>query len=409
MSDKKETKDQPKEVDYLSMSDEEILNMPMPEVVIPSESDEAPDEDDDDDKDESNEKGEENVQEGQEEEVKDKDDDEDEDEVSESSAEDDEATESSKESKKPEKPKKELKEEKDPEKVEADQVKSETNELDYKKEYARLLTPFKANGRDIKVDSVDEAITLMQMGANYNKKMAALKPNLKLLKMLEQNNLLTEEKIGFLIDLTKKDSGAINKLVKDTGIDPMDLDAEKASAYKQTSYTVDDREIELDTVLDELQGSEAYTRTLDIVGNKWDAASKQVIANSPQLIRVIHDHVSSGIYDLISKEMDRERMLGRLTGLSDIESYRQIGDQLHAKGAFNRIAQGSSQDDQQPAPAGSVVKPKPKVVEQDDKRKDKRRAASPSKPAAPSSTPADFNPLALSDEEFSKLVNNQFL
>ena len=58
-------------------------------------------------------------------------------------------------------------------------------ELDYKAEYEKLLKPFKANGRDIQVGSVDDAIALMQMGANYNKKMAALKPNMKLLKMLE--------------------------------------------------------------------------------------------------------------------------------------------------------------------------------------------------------------------------------
>jgi hypothetical protein len=54
-----------------------------------------------------------------------------------------------------------------------------------------------------------------------------------------------------------------------------------------------------------------------------------------------------------------------------------------------------------------VVTPKPKV--EDDKLKDKRRAASSTKPAAPTSTPKDFNPLAMSDEEFNKLVNKQFL
>lgn len=288
-----------------------------------------------------------------------------------------------------------------------DKPASEETTIDFKSEYERLLAPFKANGRDIKVNNVDEAITLMQMGANYNKKMAALKPNLKLMKLLENNGLLSEEKIGFLIDLEKKNPAAINKLVKDSGIDPMDLDAEKASAYKQTAYTVDDREIELDTVLDELQGSPAYNRTLEIVSTKWDAASKQVIAGTPQLLKVINDHVSSGIYDMISKEVENERMFGRLNGLSDIEAYRKIGDTLHAKGAFNQLLQGSSQNQQQQQSQQVVVPPKPKA--DDDKLKEKRRAASSTKPAAPTTTPKDFDPLALSDEEFSKLVNKQFL
>lgn len=284
---------------------------------------------------------------------------------------------------------------------------AEESTIDFKAEYERLLTPFKANGRDIKVNSVDEAVTLMQMGANYNKKMAALKPNLKLMKLLENNGLLSEDKIGFLIDLEKKNPAAINKLVKDSGIDPMDLDADKASAYKQTAYTVDDREIELDTVLDELQDSPAYNRTLDIVSTKWDAASKQVIAGTPQLLKVINDHVSSGVYDLIQREVESERMFGRLNGLSDIEAYRRVGDALHAKGAFNSLVQGSSQNQGQQQSKPVVVAPKAKPS--DDKLKEKRRAASSTKPAAPSTTPKDFDPLALSDEEFSKLVNKQFL
>jgi hypothetical protein len=280
--------------------------------------------------------------------------------------------------------------------------------INFESEYKRLLAPFKANGRDIQVGNVDEAITLMQMGANYNKKMAALKPNLKLMKLLENNNLLNEEKIGFLIDLDKKNPAAINKLVKDSGLDPMDLDAEKASAYRQTAYTVDDREIELDTVLDELQGTPSYNRTLEIVSTKWDAASKQVIAGNPQLLKVINDHVSSGIYDRINKVIENERMFGRLIGMSDIEAYRQVGDALHARGEFNAPAQGSSPAAAQQAAEKVVVQPKPKQVD-GDKLKDKKRAASSTNAVVPNSGTQDFNPLSMSDEEFSKQVNKQFL
>ena len=281
---------------------------------------------------------------------------------------------------------------------------AEAAAINFEAEYKRLLTPFKANGKDIAVDSVDDAIALMQMGANYNKKMAALKPNLKLMKMLENNGFLSEDKIGFLIDLGKKDPGAINKLVKDAGIDPMDLDGEKAGAYKQTAYAVDDREMELDTVLDELQGSPSYTRTLDVVSNKWDVASKQVVSQSPQLLKVINDHVASGIYDQISKEVDKERVFGRLKGLSDIEAYRQVGDSIQARGGFNQVGKPAVETPVAPV----IVVPKPKAVE-DDKLKDKRRAASATQPAASGGVKADFNPLDLSDEEFSKLGNPKFL
>lgn len=277
--------------------------------------------------------------------------------------------------------------------------------IDYKAEYERLLAPFKANGKEVKVENAEEAIALMQMGANYTKKMAALKPNLKLMKMLENSGFLSEDKIGFLIDLGKKDPAAINKLVKDSGIDPMDLDAEKAGAYKPKTYAVGDAEIELDTVLDELSGSETYTRTLDVVSNKWDAASKQTIAAHPHLLKVIDSHVANGIYDLISNAIEKERMLGRLTGLSDIDAYKQVGDAIQASGGFNHLAPTKAAPKSNTPPA--VVAPKPKAQE-DDKLKEKRRAASSTKPAAPAVIAQDFNPLEMSDEEFSKLPMPKF-
>lgn len=280
--------------------------------------------------------------------------------------------------------------------------------IDYEAEYKRLLAPFKANGREVKVDSVDDALQLMQMGANYNKKMAALKPSLKILKLLENNGLLDENKLSFLIDLDKKNPGAINKLVKESGIDPMDLDAEKAGAYKQTAYTVDDREIELDTVLDELQGSETYTRTLEVVGNKWDAASRQTIAQAPQLLKVINDHMASGVYDLISTELERQRMLGRLNGLSDIEAYRQVGDAIQARGGFNHLFQPKAEPEQGNEAPAPVVPVAPKPVVRDANLINKRMAASPTRAAVPAAAPAEFNPLAMSDEEFAKTAALRF-
>lgn len=288
------------------------------------------------------------------------------------------------------------KEEKKPE------VKEEAKVVDFEAEYKRLLAPFKANGTNVEVKSVDDAIELMQMGANYHKKMAALKPNMKLMKMLQNNGLLDEGKLSYLIDLDKKNPEAINKLVKESGLNPMDLDADKAGEYKPKIHAVDDREIDLDTVLDEIQSTPTYNRTLEIVGQKWDGPSKQVIAASPQLLKVINSHVQSGIYDLISKEMESQRVFGRLNGVSDIEAYRQIGDSLNAQGKFNHL--GSSQG--KPSAAGEVVVPKPKKVE-DDALKDKRRAASSTKPVASTVVPADFNPLALSDDEFNKITTEK--
>lgn len=274
---------------------------------------------------------------------------------------------------------------------------------DYKAIVDRLFAPFQANGREMKVESVEEAITLMQMGANYNKKMAGLKPNLKLLKLLENNGLLSEEKLSYLIDLDKKDPQAIAKLVKDSGIDPLDMDGNKESEYKPKTYTVDDREIELDDVLQRLQGTSTYTQLLDVVGNKWDGPSKQVITNNPQLLEVLNAHMANGIYDLIVKEVERERMFGRLNGMSDLEAYRAAGDAIEARKGFAHLFPQQAPANTQPAQVSQ-----PAAQANKEAVRNKKRAASPTKAAVPASVPANFNPLGMSDEEFSK-INPKFV
>ena len=269
---------------------------------------------------------------------------------------------------------------------------------DYEAEYKKLLAPFKANGKDMQVETVDDAIQLMKMGAGFNKKMSALKPNFKLIKMLENNDLLSEEKLSFLIDLDKKDPSAVKKLVKDSNIDEFDLNDESGEVYKPKTYTVDDRELELDNALADIRDTAEYTKTVDVVTTKWDDASRKTIVENPGVIRLINEHMGNGLYDQIQAEIDKERTYGRLSGLSDIEAYRQTGDKLNAAGKFNTAPA-------QPTPVQPTkTKPDPKLTQ-------RKRAAAPTKStkSGASNNPSDKNPLSMSDEEFEKEFADKFL
>jgi len=257
-------------------------------------------------------------------------------------------------------------------------------------ELAKLFSPFKANGKEVKVENVEEAITLMQMGANYNKKMAAMKPNLKLLRTLENEGLLSEEKIGYLIDLDKKNPEAILKLIKDSGIDPLTMDTESTTSYKPTTYTVSDSEVVMGQTLDEIRDTESYDTTIDIVGNKWDDASRKIIRENPSVIRTINDHVGAGYYDKISSIVDRERMLGRLNGVSDIEAYTTVAKTFQ------------EQDDTSSAVTEKVVASK-KVSKSPASKSSRRKAANPAKGKTKKAPKEDFNPLSMSDDDFEKL------
>jgi len=271
--------------------------------------------------------------------------------------------------------------------------------------FAKVTSPFKANGRDMKVDNADDVIKLMQMGANYNRKMAAMKPGLKVLKMLENNELLDAEKIGFLIDINKKDPAAIAKLLADSEIDPVEFDLDQGADYKTADHSVDERELALDEVAEELKDSPNYAKTVELVATKWDAESKQAVANDPQLLKVIDSHMASGIYELISNELEQERTFGRLNGMSDIEAYGKIGDAIEARGGFDHLfpAKGQRQQD-----TTQAKKQKPDTAAANKTRRDKRRAASSSRSSA-SQEKAAVNPLGLSDDDFAKQFDESLL
>lgn len=272
----------------------------------------------------------------------------------------------------------------------------EESTLDYKAAYEEVFKPFKANGKEMKVDNVDDVRQLMQMGANYNKKMAALKPSLKLMKMLENNGLLDEAKLGYLIDLDKKNPDAVKKLIKDAGIDPLDIDINEETSYKPNTYNVNDKEIELDAVLSEIKETDTFNSTIDIIGNKWDEQSKLVLLDNPGLIKVINQHVGNGVYEAITNEVERLRVLGKLEGMSDIDAYKAVGDVMYAPRANAPMA-------------NNTIKSTSKATNKEDPRlNDKRKAASTTKSVASNVKP-NFNPLAMSDEEFEKIASSKFI
>jgi len=295
----------------------------------------------------------------------------------------------------------------EPEAEERDRKQASEEEVEYEDFYKRITGDFKANGKNMKVDNADDAIRLMQMGADYNRKMAAMKPNMRMLKMLEKNELLSEEKLNYLIDLDKGTPEAIAKLLKDREIDPLDLNVEEGKDYRASDHSVNDTEVELDSVIERIQGSETYPKTIRVVTKEWDDASRQVVANEPQLLELINSHMANGVYDLISTEIEKERTFGRLSGMSDMDAYRTVGDKIDAQGGFNHLYPSQGQE------IVDIPAVKEKIANKkagETKRRDKRKAASPTKPAAPApKTDKDFNPLSMSDDAFMKQINDKFL
>ena len=271
----------------------------------------------------------------------------------------------------------------------------ETTEFDYESAYKRVSEPFKANGTDMQVKDPEDIVRLMQMGANYQKKMGQLKPNLKIIKMLENNGLLNEEKLYNLIDLSKKDLKAITKLVKESDIDPLDIDKDVPTDYQPTDYSISDKEYNLDQVLDEIKDTDTFNRTINVLTKDWDTQSKETISEYPEIISIINTHMSNGVFDKVNTILQSEKALGKLAGVADVEAYRQITEYLAKTGDLRE--RGSNIKTSESTDVSSKTDEKANA----DRNK-KRKAVAPVKQATTqkASTGEDF--LGLSDEDFMK-------
>jgi len=271
----------------------------------------------------------------------------------------------------------------------------ETAEVDFEAAYKRITSPFKASKRMMQVDNVDDAIALMQKGADYHNKMKTIAPHLKMVSMLEKEGLLDQAKLNNLIDISKKDPKAIAQLIKDSGIDPLDIDTDEEVGYKPTNYGISDKEFQINQAIDDIRGTPSFDKTINVLAKEWDDESKKLISDNPTIIGILNDHVYNGVYDRVQAVMDTERALGRLQ-MPDVEAYRQIAEHLFQSGAI--VNEG--QDNQ--SPNASV----PKTKARDDVAiKQKRKAAASTKKTTTKNATVPPNYLNMTDEEFMKLAD----
>ena len=271
----------------------------------------------------------------------------------------------------------------------------ETAEVDFEAAYKRITSPFKASKRMMQVNNVDDAIALMQKGADYHNKMKTIAPHLKMVSMLEKEGLLDQAKLNNLIDISKKDPKAIAQLIKDSGIDPLDIDTDEEVGYKPTNYGISDKEFQINQAIDDIRDTPSFDKTISVLAKEWDDESKKLISDNPTIIGIINEHVYNGVFDKVQSVMDTERALGRLQ-MPDVEAYRQVAEHLFNSGAIVQEGQVNQ------SPNASVPKPK---ARDDVAIKQKRKAAASTKKTTTKNSTVPPNYLNMTDEEFMKLAD----
>jgi len=110
----------------------------------------------------------------------------------------------------------------------------------------------------------------------------------------------------------------------------------------------------------ELQDSEHFGATIEAI-DKFDPNSINFIGEHPEAIRILHGHMEMGIFPTIMDEVQTRKLMGKLSGMSDIEAYYQVGEEMEKSGLLqpqNSSVRQSQQSNQQPQKLPSAVQRK---------------------------------------------------
>ena len=280
------------------------------------------------------------------------------------------------------------------EKQKQEDIKEETatDTIDYKAVYDSIFKPFKANGKTIAPRNAEDVISLMQMGANYTKKMQLMAPMKRAVESLNKAGI-NEEELNFLIDIHNGDKEAIKNLLKKNEIDPIDLDMEDTK-YIPKNNIASDEDVEFSETLMDVESS--LPKIQEILNKTWDSKSKQLVLKDPKLMVALHQEIEMGRFDEVQQRLEIEKTFGRYKGVSDIEAYIDLVTKMVNEKARTPVAE-TKHVDKQPE---TITKSIP----------DKTKAAPVrSKPKNQGSTLTAKDLFSMSEEEFNKLSINDLI
>ena len=292
-------------------------------------------------------------------------------------------------------------------------------EPDYKALYQKIMAPFKADGKLIQLKDVNEAITLMQKGVNYTRKMQNLAKYQKPVLSLEKANLLDTAKLNTLINIYNGDKEAIKQLLAERKIDPMDLsydgyndDDNSHTNYIPNNNMVDDNYVNFRNAVDDVKDTpEGQAVIADLLNS--DDRTKAEVFQDPRLIGLLVQQKASGLYDQVMNEVHRKRAIGLLdNSVPLIYAYNQVGNEMNTQlsrkqgkninAAGSIKSSGSAMNVMSQNPVRHTAQPKQSFTN------NARARAAATNRTSPTTDKQIRNPLSMSDEEFLKTFGGRY-
>jgi hypothetical protein len=272
----------------------------------------------------------------------------------------------------------------------------------------QMTAPFKADGRDFQIRSPEDAIRLMQQGANYSRRMHELKPIKHLHRMLQDNGLADQNKLNFLIDVAKGNKDAIAKLLKDHNIETVDLDTDGENKYQARNYAGTQQQQAFRDALDAATMQPEGQSLVQEIHTTWDTESKNKLRENPTILGNLVELRKAGVYQQVAEELDYQRSMGYLTDVPYLQAFDAVGDAMKNAGVIKLPNQpgpapnGQSQGNHnsgQPVASGGRKAEAPKATPPNPNLS----SAPVSKQSKTPPAPKEPNFDAMSDEEFLKM------
>ena len=259
----------------------------------------------------------------------------------------------------------------------------------------------KADGTEFELTE-NELKQLASKGMNYTKKMQDIKEYREHVSAIKEA-ALSKDDINLMIDVLKGDKDALATVMKRTGVDALDVDVEN-SRYVPKNYGRNEVELEIEEVVETISRDPEYVTTKHIISSNWDKQSQMEFVKDPIKIKKLHEDVKNGTFDQVVPMMLKKKALDGARK-SDIEYYIEAGTDYYQNKA--REAYNASVIEAEKAKKQAEIKV---VKEQEAKRSvvtetaSKRKAATMTKPKTAKRSIDDYLNTAMSDDEFSKLM-----
>ena len=273
---------------------------------------------------------------------------------------------------------------------------------------------FKANGREFKFtqdEMLEQFPRIFGQAMDYTKKTQAIKQWRKTIDAIEQAKLGHED-VNLMIDVMKGNKEAIAEVLKRTGVDSLEIDTEN-SKYTPNDYGRDDKALAIKEIVEEISVDKEYEITHRVLSKEWDEKSFREMTEDPDLIRLLHVDVKTGMFDKVQPIADKIKVLDR-GNKTDLEYYRLASIELaQQQQEANRVSYEAERQKQEREAKLARQVEIDRVKKTQERQKEvavkavERKAATPTTRKVPTSKVVDY--LDNSDEAFEEWYKTNVL